>query len=165
MTTVAAHGLALRRITKRYGSVPAMEGIELDVAPGEFLTLLGPSGSGKTTVLMTIAGFIEPDEGEILLDGRAITGIPAEARNFGVVFQGYALFPHMTVAENVAYPLRVRKVERRKREERVKTALRLVQLEALAERMPRQLWGASNSASRSPARSSSTRACCCSTSL
>ncbi len=139
--TVAAHGLVLRRLTKRYGAVAAMDGIDLEVAPGEFLTLLGPSGSGKTTVLMAIAGFVPPSEGEILLDGRPITHLPAEARNFGVVFQGYALFPHMSVAENVAYPLRVRKVPRAAREERVKAVLRLVQLDALAGRLPRQLSG------------------------
>ncbi len=113
-----AHALALRGLTKRYQGTLAIDDLTLDIAAGEFLTLLGPSGSGKTTVLMAIAGFVEPSAGEILLDGRPITRLPPEAREFGVVFQGYALFPHMTVAENIAYPLRVRHIGRAERDER-----------------------------------------------
>ena len=96
----------MRGLTRRYGSFTAVERVSLQVGRGEFLTLLGPSGSGKTTILMTIAGFVAPTEGTVLLDGADITALPPERRDFGMVFQGYALFPHMTVAENVAFPLR-----------------------------------------------------------
>jgi putative spermidine/putrescine transport system ATP-binding protein len=136
-----AHALGLRGLTKRYHGTTAIDDVTLDVAAGEFLTLLGPSGSGKTTVLMAIAGFVEPTAGEILLDGRPITRLPPEAREFGVVFQGYALFPHMTVAENVAYPLRVRRTPKPEREARVRETLALVQLGGLADRRPSQLSG------------------------
>jgi putative spermidine/putrescine transport system ATP-binding protein len=136
-----AHALGLRGLTKRYHNTAAIDDLTLDIAAGEFLTLLGPSGSGKTTVLMAIAGFVEPTAGEILLDGRPITRLPPEAREFGVVFQGYALFPHMTVAENVAYPLRVRRTPRPEREARVRETLALVQLAHLADRRPSQLSG------------------------
>lgn len=139
--TLAAHGLALRDLTKRHGAVAAVEGVDLDVAPGEFLTLLGPSGAGKTTILMAIAGFVAPTRGSILLEGRDITHVPAERRNFGVVFQGYALFPHLSAAGNVAYPLEVRGITGARCAERVAAMLRLVQLEALGARMPRQLSG------------------------
>jgi len=111
------------------------------VERGEFLTLLGPSGSGKTTILMCIAGFVAPTAGAILLDGKDITPLPPERRDFGMVFQGYALFPHMTVAENVAFPLRVRKLSAADREAKVRAALDLVQLQGFAERLPRQLSG------------------------
>ena len=139
--TEPAHALALRGLTKRYHQTVAIDDLTLDIAAGEFLTLLGPSGSGKTTVLMAIAGFVEPTAGEILLDGAPITRLPPEARDFGVVFQGYALFPHMTVAENVAYPLRVRRIGRAEREARVRETLALVQLAHLADRKPAQLSG------------------------
>ena len=138
---MTAHALSLRALTKRYQETVAIDDLTLDVAAGEFLTLLGPSGSGKTTVLMAIAGFVPPTSGEILLDGRSITQLPPEAREFGVVFQGYALFPHMTVAENVAYPLKVRRVPKAERERRVRETLELVQLAHLGERRPAQLSG------------------------
>jgi len=138
---MSAHALTLRALTKRYHGTVAIDDLNLDVAAGEFLTLLGPSGSGKTTVLMAIAGFVEPSAGEILLDGRPITRLPPEAREFGVVFQGYALFPHMTVAENIAYPLRVRRTGRAERDERVREILGIVQLDPLADRKPSQLSG------------------------
>jgi len=141
MRQQTAHALSLRGLTKRYQGTVAIDDLSLDVAAGEFLTLLGPSGSGKTTVLMAIAGFVQPSSGEILLDGRPITRLPPEAREFGVVFQGYALFPHMTVAENVAYPLKVRRVPRAEREMRVRETLELVQLGHLAGRRPGQLSG------------------------
>jgi putative spermidine/putrescine transport system ATP-binding protein len=138
---MTAHALSLRGLTKRYQGTLAIDDLTLDVAAGEFLTLLGPSGSGKTTVLMAIAGFVQPSSGEILLDGRPITRLPPEAREFGVVFQGYALFPHMTVAENVAYPLKVRRVPPAERAARVRETLELVQLAHLGDRRPAQLSG------------------------
>ena len=135
------HALALQGLTKRYGSFTAVADVSLRVERGEFLTLLGPSGSGKTTILMCIAGFVAPTAGAILLDGKDITPLPPERRDFGTVFQGYALFPHMTVAENVAFPLRVRKLSAADREAKVRAALDLVQLQGFAERLPRQLSG------------------------
>ena len=101
--------LSIKNAVKRYGSVNALDGVNLDVAEGEFLTLLGPSGSGKTTLLSAIAGFITLDEGRLALRSTDITGKPPEHRDFGMVFQGYALFPTMTVRENVGFPLKIRK--------------------------------------------------------
>jgi putative spermidine/putrescine transport system ATP-binding protein len=135
------HGLSLRALSKRYGAVVAMADLTLDVAPGEFLSLLGPSGSGKTSILMAIAGFVRPDSGDILLDDTRINDLAPEKRNFGVVFQGYALFPHMSVRANVGYPLAVRGVPRSEIEQRVKRTLDLVQLGSLADRLPRELSG------------------------
>jgi putative spermidine/putrescine transport system ATP-binding protein len=137
----AGHALELRGLSKRYGSFVAVEDVSLRVERGEFLTLLGPSGSGKTTILMAIAGFTAPSGGAILLDGSDITGLPPEKRDFGMVFQGYALFPHMSVAENVAFPLRVRGLGRADRDAKVRAALDLVQLDRFAERRPAQLSG------------------------
>ncbi|MBB5693364.1 ABC transporter ATP-binding protein [Muricoccus pecuniae] len=139
--SAAGHALSLQGVTKRYGEFAAVRRASLEVASGQFLTLLGPSGSGKTTILMMIAGFVEPSEGRILLDGRDITALPPERRDFGMVFQGYALFPHMTVAENIAFPLRVRRMGRAEREAKVRAALDLVQLENFADRRPAQLSG------------------------
>ncbi len=141
MSTTPGHALALERLTKRYGGFTAVADASLDVGQGQFLTLLGPSGSGKTTILMMIAGFVAPSEGCIQLDGRDITMLPPERRDFGMVFQGYALFPHMNVAENVAFPLRVRGLSRAARDAKVRAALDLVQLAAFAERRPSQLSG------------------------
>ncbi len=135
------HSLLLDRVGKRYGDFVAAAEVTLQVGRGEFVTLLGPSGSGKTTLLMAIAGFVAPDSGRTLLDGQPIDHLPPERRNFGMVFQGYALFPHMTVAENVAFPLRVRRAPSAEIRERVRQALDLVQLSQLGERMPRQLSG------------------------
>ncbi|APT57385.1 ABC transporter ATP-binding protein [Roseomonas gilardii] len=137
----AGHALSLRNVTRRYGEAAAVADVSLEVGRGEFLTLLGPSGSGKTTLLMMIAGFVEPSAGQVLLDGRDITALPPEKRSFGMVFQGYALFPQMTVAENVAFPLRVRRIGRAERESRVRATLDLVQLDRFAERRPHQLSG------------------------
>jgi putative spermidine/putrescine transport system ATP-binding protein len=95
---------------KRYGSVVAIDGINLEIPSGEFLTLLGPSGSGKTTTLMTVAGFEIPTAGEIFLDKREVSRVPPYRRGIGMVFQSYALFPHMTIAENIAFPLQMRKM-------------------------------------------------------
>ncbi|MBL8702979.1 MAG: ABC transporter ATP-binding protein [Alphaproteobacteria bacterium] len=136
-----AKTLHIRNLVKRYGSVAAVDDVSFTVERGRFVTLLGPSGSGKTTVLMSIAGFVEPSAGRILIGERDITHLPPEKRNFGMVFQGYALFPHLTVSENVAFPLRVRGIPATDTARRVKRALDMVQLGALGERLPRQLSG------------------------
>ena len=133
--------LRLAGIAKRYGAVAAVAGIDLDVPEGEFVTLLGPSGCGKTTTLGLIAGFFAPSAGEIYLKGRAVAGLPPFKRDIGVVFQDYALFPHMTAAENVAFGLRMRGIEKSQLHQRVDEALDLVQLRGLAERRPLQLSG------------------------
>jgi putative spermidine/putrescine transport system ATP-binding protein len=129
-------------VEKSYdGRTLAVRGLTLDVAQGEFLTLLGPSGSGKTTTLNMLAGFERPTRGEILLGGRPVDRLPPYERNIGMVFQNYALFPHMTVGENVAFPLSVRRIPRAKIAERVQRALAMVRLEAFSERRPAQLSG------------------------
>jgi putative spermidine/putrescine transport system ATP-binding protein len=129
-------------VEKSYdGRTLAVRGLTLDVAQGEFLTLLGPSGSGKTTTLSMLAGFERPTRGEILLGGRPVDRLPPYERNIGMVFQNYALFPHMTVGENVAFPLSVRRIPRAKIAERVQRALAMVRLEAFSERRPAQLSG------------------------
>ncbi|MGH0237108.1 ABC transporter ATP-binding protein [Sinorhizobium meliloti] len=118
-----------------------LDDVNLDVEPGEFVTLLGPSGSGKTTLLMGIAGFVDVNGGSIYFDGQDVTHSPPEKRNIGMVFQSYALFPHMTIAENVAFPLNVRNVAKAQRDLRVKEALDRVQLGKMADRNPAQLSG------------------------
>jgi putative spermidine/putrescine transport system ATP-binding protein len=123
------------------GLTRVVDHLDLDVARGEFLTLLGPSGSGKTTTLMMLAGFEAPTAGEILLEGRPISRLPPHKREIGMVFQHYALFPHMTVAENVAFPLSVRGVARSEIGERVRNTLAMVQLGAMSGRRPAQLSG------------------------
>ena len=133
--------LSLDGLTKRYGPSTVVDGISLGVERGQFLTLLGPSGSGKTTLLMMIAGFVPPSAGEIRLDGRNITKAPPDKRNFGMVFQGYALFPHLTVEENVAFSLSVRGRPSAEIRLRVKHVLDLVQLSHLGARLPKQLSG------------------------
>lgn len=133
--------LELRGLSKRYSEVTAVADVSLSVQAGEFVTLLGPSGSGKTTTLNLVAGLTEPTSGEILLDGRDISRIPPHRRDIGVVFQGYLLFPHMTVFKNVAYPLVRRKVPPEERRRRVMEALELVHLERFADRFPLQLSG------------------------
>jgi spermidine/putrescine ABC transporter ATP-binding subunit len=137
----AGASVELLHLRKLYGSVVALDTLSLEVKQGEFVTLLGPSGSGKTTTLMMIAGFEEPTAGEILLGGEPVVRRPPYRRNIGVVFQSYALFPHMTVAANVAYPLRMRRVGREEIRRRVGTALDLVQLGGFGERHPAQLSG------------------------
>jgi putative spermidine/putrescine transport system ATP-binding protein len=131
----------LSGVRKSYGEVAAVDGVDLEVAAGEFFTLLGPSGSGKTTTLRLIAGFERPDAGRIELGGRDVTRIPPYARDVNTVFQDYALFPHMTVAENIGYGLRVRGVGRRERAAKVGEALKIVQLPGLGQRKPVQLSG------------------------
>ena len=133
--------LSIRKIRKHYAGVKAVDGVDLSVRKGEFLTLLGPSGSGKTTLLMMIAGFVDPSEGDIYFHDKRITALPPEKRNLGVVFQSYALFPHLTVAENVAFPLRIRKFDKGTVEQKVGSALDLVQLAGLAHRKPKELSG------------------------
>jgi putative spermidine/putrescine transport system ATP-binding protein len=128
-------------VRKTYGDVVAVDHVDLDVAPGEFFTLLGPSGSGKTTTLRLIAGFERPDAGLIELHGRDVTRVAPYERDVNTVFQDYALFPHMTVAENVGYGLRVKGVPRRERSQRVAEALELVRLPHVAARKPIQLSG------------------------
>jgi putative spermidine/putrescine transport system ATP-binding protein len=133
--------LQLDHVSKMYGKVRVVDDVSIALQRGEFVTLLGPSGSGKTTLLMMIAGFVTPTNGEIRLDGRNVTSTPPEERNLGMVFQGYALFPHMTVSENIAFPLEVRKISKPEIETRVQKVLEQVQLGALGGRYPRQLSG------------------------
>jgi putative spermidine/putrescine transport system ATP-binding protein len=131
-----------RDVVKTYDGITAVvKRLDLDVAAGEFLTLLGPSGSGKTTTLMMLAGFEVPTSGTIAVDGKPVNSLPPHRRDIGMVFQNYALFPHMTVAENVAFPLSVRKVPRAEQEARVGKALGMVKLGALGGRRPAQLSG------------------------
>lgn len=129
-------------VQKTYdGEQLVVRDLNLDIQRGEFLSLLGPSGSGKTTTLMMLAGFESPTAGDILLDGKQITRTPPHKRNFGMVFQNYALFPHMTVAQNVAYPLTVRKVPKDEQAKRVQKALDMVRLTGMGERLPTRLSG------------------------
>ncbi len=128
-------------VGKAYGSLWAVRDLDLDIARGEFLTLLGPSGSGKTTALMMLAGFEKPTKGSISIDGRRIDTVPANRRGIGMVFQNYALFPHMTVGENLAFPLEVRRLSRAETAERVRRVLDMVRLPGLEGRRPDQLSG------------------------
>jgi putative spermidine/putrescine transport system ATP-binding protein len=139
--TSAGAAVSVAGLRKRYGDVTAVDGVELTVGTGEFFTLLGPSGSGKTSLLRLIAGFERPDAGRIELGGRDVTGMPPYARNVNTVFQDYALFPHMTVAQNIEYGLRVRRVDKQQRRERAGRALEMVRLSGLGERKPAQLSG------------------------
>ena len=135
--------VTFRGVEKRYagGNSAAIAGLNLDIERGEFLTLLGPSGSGKTTTLMMLAGFETPSAGDILLGGASLADRPPYRRNMGVVFQNYALFPHMSVAENVAFPLRIRGIKGVEAKNKVASALGLVRLEGLGERRPDALSG------------------------
>ena len=136
-----APDVRLEALRKSFGDVAAVDGVDLDVAAGEFFTLLGPSGSGKTTTLRLIAGFERPDSGRVELAGVDVTGQPPYQRDVNTVFQDYALFPHMTVADNVAYGLRVRKVSKAERADKVADALRMVRLDGFGDRKPIQLSG------------------------
>jgi putative spermidine/putrescine transport system ATP-binding protein len=133
--------LELTSLSKRYGDHAVVAGVTLDVADGEFLVLLGPSGCGKTTTLRMIAGFVEPSDGTVRIGGADVTDLPPWRRNTGMVFQSYALFPHMTVAENVAFGLEMRKLAKAEIASRAGEALRLVRLNDYADRLPRQLSG------------------------
>ena len=139
--TDAVADIRLRGLTKRYGEVVAVDGVDLDIAPGEFFTLLGPSGSGKTTTLRMIAGFETPDGGTVELAGEDVSRLPPYDRPVNTVFQDYALFPHMTVRQNVEYGLIVKKVSKGERVERAGQALDMVQLGSFGERKPSQLSG------------------------
>ena len=140
---MASRSAALRveGLVKRFGEVVALDGVSLDIASGELLTILGPSGSGKTTLLKVVAGFEVPDAGSVKVDGVDITVLPPAKRDIGMVFQNYALFPHLTVARNVAFPLEMRNVAKAEIERRVAEALELVELKGYGQRLPRQLSG------------------------
>ena len=133
--------ITTKNINKLYGDFQALGEINLDIADGEFLTLLGPSGSGKTTLLMTLAGFTQPTGGQVFKNNIDITQMPPEKRNFGMVFQGYALFPHLSVRENIEYPLRVRRISQHKRRQQAETMISIVGLEGHADKKPSQLSG------------------------
>jgi spermidine/putrescine ABC transporter ATP-binding subunit len=128
-------------LTKLFGDVTAVDNVSLQIDRGEFLTLLGPSGSGKTTILNMVAGFEKPTQGDILINGSAVGGIPPFKRNIGMVFQNYALFPHMTVFENIAFPLTMRKISQSEIKKSVEEVLALVELQGYGTRYPKQLSG------------------------
>ena len=136
-----ASSLSLDHVVRRFGTHTAVDDVSLDVAPGEMVVLLGPSGCGKTTTLRLIAGFIAPNAGDIRLDGRSIVALPPHRRDMGIVFQSYALFPHLSVARNIAFGLEMRRVGAAATAARVDEMLRMVRLEAFAARPPRQLSG------------------------
>ena len=133
--------VVLKQVTKRYGDVAAVRGLDLDIREGEFLTLLGPSGCGKTTTLRMIAGFILPTSGTVYLGDEDVTRLPPNKRGIGMVFQDYALFPHMTIGENIAFGLTERKVDRATTAKRVKELLELVRLASVEDRYPPELSG------------------------
>ncbi len=133
--------LTISGLAKRYGDVVALAPTDLDVSEGEFLTLLGPSGSGKTTLLSLIAGLIHPDQGELRISGADVTFRPPYERDIGMVFQNYALFPHMTIEENIAFPLKMRKVDAAEARRRAAEALEMVRLPQVGRRFPRELSG------------------------
>ncbi|HEY8612391.1 MAG TPA: ABC transporter ATP-binding protein [Roseomonas sp.] len=133
--------VALEGVTKRYGSEAVVADVSLAIAPGEFFTLLGPSGSGKTTTLSMLAGFVMADEGRVMLDGQDMTHVPPRGRGLGMVFQNYAIFPHLNVAENVAFPLTVRRAPKAEIAARVAEALEMVKLTGFERRYARQLSG------------------------
>jgi putative spermidine/putrescine transport system ATP-binding protein len=133
--------LVLRGLRKRFGEAIAVDGVDLAVRRGEFVTLLGPSGSGKTTTLRMIAGFTQQDEGTIEIGGDDMSRVPPHKRDVGMVFQNYALFPHMTAAENIAFPLQMRGISRAQQQKRVAEVLGLVKLDRYGQRYPRQLSG------------------------
>jgi putative spermidine/putrescine transport system ATP-binding protein len=128
-------------VAKQYGAFQALSPTTMEIEKGEFFSIIGPSGSGKTTLLGVTAGFIPPTQGRILVDGRDLVGIPAFQRNIGMVFQNYSLFPHMTVAQNIGFPLRMRKTSRADSSERVKRMLEVVRLNGMEDRYPAQLSG------------------------
>jgi spermidine/putrescine transport system ATP-binding protein len=137
----APGSVVLERVTKRFGDVAAVDDLSLRIEPGEFISLLGPSGCGKTTTLRMIAGFEHPDTGDITVSGRSVLGVPPHRRDVNTVFQAYALFPHMSVAENVAYGLQQRRVPRSEIRQRVGDALDLVRMASYGQRRPAQLSG------------------------
>ena len=134
-------GLELRTLTKKYGAVTALDSVSLTVEPGEFLTMLGPSGSGKSTILRLISGFTEPTSGQVFINGRDVSHMPPKERGIGMVFQNYALFPHLTSLENVAYGLKVRGWKKQARNEKASEVLRTVGLAGMENRLPREMSG------------------------
>ena len=142
MSSIKQDFVKFQQVDKSYdGKVLVVKGLDLDIAQGEFLTLLGPSGSGKTTTLMMLAGFETPTNGEIFLDGSPISNIPPYKRGIGMVFQNYALFPHLSVYENLAFPLKVRKIPKDEIDEKINKTLAMVSLSEFGNRMPAQLSG------------------------
>jgi ABC-type Fe3+/spermidine/putrescine transport system ATPase subunit len=137
----AARFLSVRGVTKRFGETTAVDDVSIDIARGQLVSFVGPSGCGKTTLLRMVAGFAAQDEGTLTLDGEVIDGLPPEKRPTGMVFQAYALFPHLTVAENVGYGLSVRGVPKEKRTQQVRDALDMVHLRGMDDRKPRELSG------------------------
>jgi putative spermidine/putrescine transport system ATP-binding protein len=140
-TDIIGARISMREVVKRYGAFVAADRISLDVEPGEFITLLGPSGSGKTTLLNLLAGFQSIDGGNILIDGKPITHVPTHRRGFGMVFQSYALFPNMTVAQNVAFPMRMAGLDRATSDRRVAETLEMMRLSEHAQKTPQEMSG------------------------
>jgi spermidine/putrescine transport system ATP-binding protein len=138
---VSENGITLEGVSKRFGSVEAVRAVTLEIEEGEFFSLLGPSGCGKTTTLRMIGGFEQPDEGRILLRGVDVTAVPPNRRNVNMVFQHYALFPHMSIRDNIAFGMRLKRVDKAEQRERVAEMLRIVRLEGLEKRKPGQLSG------------------------
>lgn len=136
-----SHAVIIKEAVKKYGDFTALKGVDLEIKPGEFFTLLGPSGCGKTTLLRMIAGFNSVDGGEIRFDDKVINNLEAHKRDIGMVFQNYAIFPHLTVAENVAYGLKAKKYPKDRIPAKVEEALKLVQIEQLKDRKPNELSG------------------------
>jgi putative spermidine/putrescine transport system ATP-binding protein len=139
--SAAGSAISIRDVDVHYGNLKVLHDVSVEVAAGEMLVLLGPSGSGKTTLLMAIAGFAQPDRGHIEFGGREVTTLPPHRRNIGMIFQNYALFPHMDVASNIAYPLRLRRVPKSTVNQKVRQALELVRLSGFADRRIEQLSG------------------------
>ena len=134
-------GIRLAKVGKRFGDVVAVEELDLDIEAGEFVSILGPSGCGKSTLLRMLAGLEQPSNGTISIDGKVVDNLPPAERNIAMVFQTYALYPHMTVAGNIEYPLKKRRVPRAERARRVRKAAATLELEALLQRKPRELSG------------------------
>ena len=141
VATQRASSLSLRDLTRRFGAHTAVDDVNLEVTPGEFVVLLGPSGCGKTTTLRLIAGFLAPDQGDIRLDDASIIALPPHKLDMGIVFQSYALFPHLSVARNIAFGLEMRRAGTAATNARVNEMLRLTRLEEFSQRLPRQLSG------------------------
>jgi putative spermidine/putrescine transport system ATP-binding protein len=135
------YDVEIRGAAKQYGAVTVLNGINLQVNQGELLTLLGPSGCGKTTTLNMIAGFFDPDAGDVYIKGQRMNGVPAYKRDLGMVFQSYSLFPHMTVRENLEFGLKLRKIGKAEREQRIERAMTLVKMTGLEDRYPREMSG------------------------
>jgi multiple sugar transport system ATP-binding protein len=134
-------GIEFRNVTKTFGDACVVDDLSLEVRDGEFIVLLGPSGCGKTTTLRMLAGLENSTAGDIFIDGERVNDVPTQHRDLAMVFQSYALYPHMTIAENIGYPLRVRKLDKAERAARVQRVAAMLEIESLLERKPRQLSG------------------------